>query len=250
MPTRCSTPRRAPAGRRVVEVADVLRDERLVAARDADGVLEPAAGREHGRALRAGEARPRRGVKPRARRTNWHARARSAPRASHDAVVAAHHDVAVVRRAASAMPRQPRDAPRRCRSPAARRRGWRWSSPAPASLRVARASRARRPARGLVEQQVLERRVRQHHAQPGESGRHARRAPRRHRRACAAARSARSADSSSARSAAPTRPARPAMRRWRPSPRRASPRAACARAAAPRPRRCARRRRGGSRRAP
>ena len=38
------------AGRRVVEVADVLRHERLVAARDAGRALEPAAGRNDRRA--------------------------------------------------------------------------------------------------------------------------------------------------------------------------------------------------------
>ena len=36
-------------GRRIVEIADVLRDEGLLAARDADRVLEPAAQREHRR---------------------------------------------------------------------------------------------------------------------------------------------------------------------------------------------------------
>jgi len=56
------------AGRRIIQVADVLRDERLVAARDADRALEVAP-----TAATEGPARSRRmasGVYPRARRRN------------------------------------------------------------------------------------------------------------------------------------------------------------------------------------
>jgi hypothetical protein len=53
---------------RVVEVADVLRQDRLLAARQADGRLQLTADREHARA-RHREGQPQRvGTKPRARR--------------------------------------------------------------------------------------------------------------------------------------------------------------------------------------
>ena len=110
--------------------------------------------------------------------------------------------------------------------------------------------RARRAARGLVEQQVLQRRVRQHRAEPREAGRDAGQrasAPAR-LRSSTIGRSARFEQRALGRADLGQRRERRDVRR--PSPRTASPRATCARAAAPPPRRCARRRRGGSRPAP
>ena len=99
------------AGRRVVEVADVLRHERLVAARHADGVLEIAAEREH---RRPGAREP-----DRSRRVA----AGAADELDGAAAVAARStlssqrddDVAVVHEERVGDAGEPRDAPRRCR---------------------------------------------------------------------------------------------------------------------------------------
>ncbi len=79
------------AGGCVVEVADVRRQERLVAAGDADGVLQPGAGGQHRRARAWQLDRPRR----EAARTPDELRCAGGADAQH-AVVAAGDDVAVV----------------------------------------------------------------------------------------------------------------------------------------------------------
>ena len=71
-------------------------------------------------------------------------------------------------------------------------------------LRLGEPARPGGPPGRLVEQQVLQRRVGQHRAEPGEARRDAGELARRRRGACAAARSAARRDSSSARSPAST----------------------------------------------
>ena len=80
------------AGRRVVELADVLRHERFVAARDADGVLVVAA---DGDDRRAGGGEPDRARCVAAGAADELECAAVRPRAQH-AVVAADHDIAIV----------------------------------------------------------------------------------------------------------------------------------------------------------
>ncbi len=103
------------AGGRIVEVADVLRDEGLVVAGDADRVLEIAAQRQYRRSGARQPDRPRRvsasaahELEPRPRRIRIVERA-------HDAVVAADDDVAVVDEEGIGDARQAYAALRRCR---------------------------------------------------------------------------------------------------------------------------------------
>ena len=237
------------AGRRVVEIADVLRYERFVAARDADGVLEVAAQREHRRAGREQLDRPRRvaagaadelEVLPRLPRSD----------AQH-AVVAAGDDGAVVHEQDD----------RRCRQAVCTASSLPVTSGSPPgfALVITRtrscavsqpggARRAGRPLRGRAGSAEA----------CTAASRPAKRGPVRRpagvvgeRRPLRMSTIGRSAEASSRLSAGDhVGEARAAKRRSRPSPRRAFPRALCARAGVPQPRRCARRRRDGTRPGP
>ena len=151
------------AGRRVVEVADMLGDEGLVAARHADGVLEVAADRDHRRPRCGQHDRPRR-VAPCAA-DELMAGCPSPGHRSQHAVVAADHDVTVVHQPRIGNARQPRQrlivagdqrlAPRIGAGHHQRQ-----------PLRRFAPRAARRTTGRLVEQQVLQWRVGQHDAQP------------------------------------------------------------------------------------
>ncbi len=154
------------ARRRVVEVADVLRDERLVAAGHADGVLEVAADRDDGR--------PRALEPDRAGRVAAGA-ADELPTIgcrAHDAVVAADDDVAVVHeiRIGDSSETRERLVVAGDQRLAARVRTRHHEREL---LRIGEPRRAGGPAGRLVEQQVLQRRVREHRAEPRESRRDA-----------------------------------------------------------------------------
>ena len=183
------------AGRRVVEVADVLREEGLVAAGHAGRVLEPAAGgddRRRGRARGAGvRGASRRGTD---RRVPQPPRTRSARAGSPAACSRARGAGTAARPTTRCAPRCRRSGStmsRSCTSSASAMPPSRASasslsmtsgSPPGLALVITSTSGcgrgeprgARRPAGGLVEEQVLQRRVRQHRAQPRETRRDAR----------------------------------------------------------------------------
>ena len=234
------------AGRRVVEIADVLRHERLVAAGHAHGVLEMAAQRDDGRPGSGELDRPRR-VAPRPA-NELESRARAVGNGAQHAVVAACDDDAVVHEQGIGDAGKPPDGlmvagDQRLASGIRARHHQnhrvRRSEPCAPAGRPA-ASWNSRYCSGVYGS------IAPSQARPGATpGRRASAT-----RPCAAARSA-----ARPRRAAPHRRAsrlqRAAAKRcWRPSPRRAFLRATCARADAPPRRRCARRRRDGSRPSP
>ena len=146
----------------------MLRDECLVAARDADGVLEMAAEREH--------RRPRSREPDRARRVaagaadELRAAARALGTGAQHAVVAAGHDGAVVHEEGVGDAREPThrlDVAGDKRLAARIRAGHHEHE----VVRLGEPTRTRGPPARLVEQQELQRRVRQHRAEPGEPGR-------------------------------------------------------------------------------
>ena len=160
------------AGRRVVELADVLRHERFVAAGHADGVLVVAA---DGDDRRAGGGEPDGARCVAARAANELERAASSAalrlRAEH-AVVAADDDIAIVHDEGVGNAFEPGD---RLAVAGDQRLAGRIGAghhQREGLLRVEPGAARRTPGR-LVEEQVLQRRVRQHRAQPGESRRDA-----------------------------------------------------------------------------
>ncbi len=174
------------AGGRVVEVADVRRQEGLVAARDADRVLQPGAGGEHRRARARQLDRPGRV----AARAADELRGAGGAQPQH-AVVAARDDVAVVHQKRVGDALQPgqgfvvADHQR-----LAARVGAGHHEQQVLRVVAVQPGRARGPAGGLVEQQELDRRAGQHHAQHVQARRDAGKPAPRRRRASAAARSA------------------------------------------------------------
>ena len=153
------------AGRRVVEIADVLRDERLVAARHADRILEIAAERD--------DRRPRSWQLDRARRVaagaahELEAAGRAIGARTQHAVVAARDDRTVVHEQRVGDARKTPDGfvvVDHQRLAAGIGAGHHEHE----LVRHLEPRRAVRSPRRLVEQQVLQRRVRQHRAEPRE----------------------------------------------------------------------------------
>ncbi len=155
------------AGRRVVERPDVLRQEGFVAARGADRVLQVGADGEHRRTV-AGEPDRRRRVAARAADEGR----RPVRLGARHAVVAADQDGAVVHqqrvgdRAEAAHGFVVVDHQRLAAGIGARHHERE-------RLRLAEPARSGGPAGGLVEQQHLQRRVRDHHAERRHPGRDA-----------------------------------------------------------------------------
>ncbi len=157
----------AHAGR-IVEIADMLRDERLVGARDTDRVLERCADREH-RRPRSGEANCLRRVATRA--AHEHRRA-AAVGCDHDRIVAANDDRSVMLQVGVRDARESLESFRVAGHErlAARVRARHHEHQ---RLRLCEPGEARGPAGIFVKQQPLQRRGRQHHAERREAGRNA-----------------------------------------------------------------------------
>ncbi len=146
----------------------MLRDECLVTARHADRVLEVAADRQH-RGPRRGEPDCARRVATRAP-DELQATVDIAMERAHHAVVATDDDVAVVHQEGVGDTRQPRTGlivARHQRLAARIRAGHHQYQ----RLRSTLPARIRRPSGGLEEQQVVQWRVRQHDAEPGQARR-------------------------------------------------------------------------------
>ena len=233
--------------RRIVELADVRRNERFVAAGRADGVLEISAEGDH-RGPRSRQLDDARRVAARAAHELEAARCAIRARAQH-AVVAARDDCAVVdeQRVGDAGEPPERFAVVDDQRFAARVGARHHQHEL---LRRLEPCRTRGPTRRLVEEQVLQRRVRQHRSEPREPGGNT--------GECRVGESALAQQHDRALYRVEQRMlagVRDGQRRQRggvgrPSRQTASPRVPCVPAAGPRLRRCAHRRRDGIRRGP
>lgn len=153
----------------VVEIAHMLGNEGFVTAGQAHGVLEVAAQRQHRRTA-AGELDGTRYVTPST--TNELLRWVIGGFGSHHRIITAHQDLAVVKEegigdAGEALQRHMVSDDQRLAA------GVGAGHHQHQRLRLREPGEPVGPAGRLVEQQVLQRRMGQHHAQPGESRRHA-----------------------------------------------------------------------------
>ena len=157
------------AGRCIVEVADVLRNEGLIAARDADRILEPATDRQH---RRAGIGQLDGPWRVAACPTN---ELEAAGGSTNHSIVAAHNDVAIVRQEGIGDISQ--SLHRFVITDDQRLPTWIGAGHDQAQrLRLGQPGGSFRTTGGFVEQQVLQRCIGQHDAKPRQARRHPRQA--------------------------------------------------------------------------